>query len=85
MPPRRIRRIPASLATPGWGSTCRAARMCALATDAAGLKRPVAGLPATIWSRMITEAAKAPHRTASGTASRADLAAGQRAQVKVPG
>jgi len=45
----------------------------------------------TTGSGMTAEAAMVPHQTAaglsyaSGTASRADLTAGQRAQVKVPG
>ena len=40
--------------------------MCATATDAAGLKRPAAGLTMTTWSWMTAEAAKVPHQTASG-------------------
>jgi hypothetical protein len=57
-----------------------------------GSARPETTRPApVVRSRMTAEAAKAPHQTAaglshaSGPASSADLTAGQRAQVNVPG
>jgi len=40
MPPRRIRRISASLATPRWGSACREARMWAAAQVPLAISAP---------------------------------------------
>jgi hypothetical protein len=73
------------------GSACRPAAFAVTIREtrhstARSTMRP--GLTMTTWSWMTTEAAKAPHQTAaglsyaSGTASRADLTAGQRAQGK---
>jgi hypothetical protein len=59
MPPRRIRRIAASLATPRRRATS-VRRGCATAADVVGLRGPAAGLTMTTWSRMTAEAAKGP-------------------------
>ena len=76
MPPRRIRRIPASLATPRWDPYA-AKRVCAAAPDVVGL-RTLATAPSTADAATDYPASANPDAVGQGCARRAQRTLRQR-------